>query len=73
MFDFAVEWAKNPEGGVQLAINFGLFLLTLLLFRVVSGLAARVVHQALRRMKGTSDLLRDFLSNVTRRVVFFLG
>jgi small conductance mechanosensitive channel len=48
-------------------------LLTLLLFRVVSGLAARVVHQALRRMKGTSDLLRDFLSNVTRRVVFFLG
>ena len=31
------------------------------------------IHRALRRLKGTSDLLRDFLSNITRRVVLFLG
>lgn len=73
MFDFAVEWAKSPEGGVQMAINIGLFLLTLLAFKIVSAIVAGVVRNALQRMKGTSDLLRDFFANATRRVVFFIG
>ena len=73
MFGFAVEWAKRPEGGVRLAINFGLFLLTLLVFRIVSALVAGVVHRALQKMKGGSDLLRDFFANAARRVVFFIG
>ena len=73
MFDFAVEWAKSPEGGVQMAINIGLFLLTLLAFKIVSAIVAGIVRNALQRMKGTSDLLRDFFANVTRRIVFFIG
>lgn len=73
MFGFAVEWAKSPEGGIRLAINFGLFLLTLLVFRIVSAVVAGVVHRALQKMKGGSDLLRDFFANAARRVVFFIG
>lgn len=73
VFDFAVEWAKSPEGGVQLAVNLGLFLLTLLAFKVVSAVTASVVRGGLQRMKGTSDLLRDFFANVAGRAVFFIG
>ncbi len=73
MFGFAVEWAKSPEGGVRLAINLGLFLLTLLIFRIISAIVAGVVFKALHKMKGTSDLLRDFFANAARRVVFFIG
>ncbi len=73
MFGFAVEWAKSPEGGVRLAINLGLFLLTLLIFRIISAIVAGVAFKALHKMKGTSDLLRDFFANAARRVVFFIG
>lgn len=73
MFGFAVEWAKSPEGGVRFAVNLGLFLLTLLVARIVSAVVAGVVHKALQKMRGSSDLLRDFFSNVARRVVFFIG
>jgi small conductance mechanosensitive channel len=73
MFDLAVEWVKSPEGGIKLAINFGLFLITLIAFMIISRIAAGATNKALNRMKKTSDLLRDFFINVVRKLVFFIG
>lgn len=71
--DFVMEWLISPEGGVQFALNILKFLLTLLVFKVISGIVAGVVRKTVSRLKGTSDLLRDFLVNVVRRVTFFIG
>lgn len=69
----ATDWITAPTGGIQLAINFGKFLLTLLVFRLLSGILASIVRKAVGRIKGASDLLRDFFVNVTRRIIFFIG
>ena len=38
-----------------------------------SSIAAGIVRQAVRRPQKASDLLRDFVINVVRRVTFFIG
>lgn len=73
MVNYVTEWVTNPEGGIAMAVNIGLFLLTLLAFKIISSIIASIVRKALSRMKNTSDLLRDFFVNVTRRIVFFIG
>ncbi|MFT4512691.1 MAG: small conductance mechanosensitive channel [Planctomycetota bacterium] len=72
-FAFIKDWILSPEGGIQFALNVLKFLLTLMAFKIISGVVASIVRKAISRMKGASDLLRDFVVNVARRVTFFLG
>jgi small conductance mechanosensitive channel len=72
-FAFVMEWIMSPEGGIRFALNLLKSLLTLLAFKIISSIAAGLVRKAVSRLKGTSDLLRDFLVNVVRRVTFFIG
>jgi small conductance mechanosensitive channel len=71
--DFVMEWVMSPEGGVQFLLNILKFLLTLVVFKIISGIVSGIVRKAVSRLKGASDLLRDFLVNVVRRVTFFIG
>jgi len=72
-FAFIMEWITSPAGGIQFALNVLKFLLTLLAFKIASAIIAGLVRKAVARIKGTSDLLRDFLVNVVRRITFFIG
>jgi small conductance mechanosensitive channel len=67
-------WVSSPEGGIRWAINLGWFLGTILVFRILGGVLGRVVERALRsdRLR-TSDLLKDFLVNVIRKALIFVG
>ncbi len=66
-------WLTSTEGGLRWAKNIAFFLLTLFVFRVIAGIAARAVRGALSLYKGIADLLRDFLINSTRNAVFLVG
>lgn len=72
-FAFIRSWLISPEGGIRFGLNTLKFLLTLLAFKVLSGIAAGIVRKAVHRLRGTSDLLRDFMVNIVRRVTFFIG
>jgi len=67
------DWVTSSEGGIKWAVNIVKFLVTLLAFKIIAAIAAGIVRRAVSRMKKTSDLLRDFFVNVTRRLVFFIG
>jgi small conductance mechanosensitive channel len=66
-------WTKSPEGGIRWAKNIGLFLGTLLVFKILSAIAGKATRAAIGVYKGTSELLRDFLVNSVRKVVMFVG
>jgi small conductance mechanosensitive channel len=72
-FTFISSWITSPEGGIRLGLNILKFLITLLAFKIIAGIVAGVVRKAVSKLKGTSDLLRDFMINVVRRVTFFIG
>lgn len=66
-------WATADEGGLRWARNFGLFLAYVLGSMIV----ARVVRSVLRRSLGvaaaTSNLLRNFLVDISGRAIVFVG
>lgn len=70
---FLVNWLKSPEGGIRYAKNVVLFLLTLFVFRVLSGIIGSILRRTLQSIKTLSSLLRDFVVNAAQKVVFFVG
>lgn len=66
-------WVKSPQGGIRWGVNIVLFVVTLLVFKVVSSLVGAAVRRAVRVSKGVSNLLLDFLVNSSRKAVFLVG
>jgi len=66
-------WLQSKEGGIRWGKNIGLFLLTLLVFKILGSILGRITGRALAAFKKTSDLLRDFFVNSVRKVTFFVG
>ncbi|MCB9853279.1 MAG: mechanosensitive ion channel family protein [Phycisphaerales bacterium] len=66
-------WATSEEGGLRLAKNIGLFLVTLFAFWILSRITGRAVRRGVKMMRGASDLFRDFLVNSARRSVLIVG
>ncbi|MEM7205599.1 MAG: mechanosensitive ion channel family protein [Planctomycetota bacterium] len=66
-------WLISDEGGLRWGLNIFWFAMTLLVFRVVSSVAGKLVDRALGQFGKTSDLLRKFFVNTVRRVVLFVG
>ena len=73
IWQHAVNWIQSPEGGIALGINLLLFLGTLVAFKFIAGVVGKLVNRTLVGFGRTSDLLRDFFVNTTRRLVFFIG
>lgn len=71
--DATVAWLKSSEGGLRYAKNIALFLVTLMLTRVVTGVIGSLMSRAMASARGTSNLLKDFIIHTTRKVVFFVG
>ncbi len=67
-------WLTSPEGGLRWAKNIAFFIVTLMVFKFRASLCGGLMHKTLSMSKvKTSDLLRDFFVNSTRKVVFFVG
>lgn len=56
----ARSWLSSPEGGRLLALRFGLALLVLGIFWILSRYTGRVVGKIFARQSSISDLLTDF-------------
>ena len=70
--DDAMTWVKE-DGGAAL-MNFLVFLVILIVFRILAGVAANLVGKALSNSKlKVSDLLRNFAETTTRKIIFLIG
>lgn len=66
-------WVTSKEGGLRWARNAALFVVTVLVFFIISRLAGSAVGKGMSLTKSKSGLLRDFMVKITRRTVFFVG
>ena len=74
LWAMAKRWFTSEEGGLKWAKRILAFLGILFIARIVSRIAARITARALSATRGqTSALLREFLVNAVRKVVFFIG
>lgn len=69
----ARAWMFSVDGGLRLLLSIGQFLGVLIAFRILAAILAGLLDRAVRRLKKTSDLLRDFVVNATRKLVSFVG
>lgn len=68
-----LDWITSPDGGIKWAKQIGFFLLILFAFRIVANIVGSIVRRSLDAMGRTPELLRNFLANTTRNVIFFIG
>jgi len=69
-----VNWLKSEEGGIRWAFNIVKFIVILIVFKILAGLVAGMTRKAMSTAKvKLSDLLRDFIVNTLRKVVFVIG
>jgi small conductance mechanosensitive channel len=66
-------WTVSDEGGIKLAKRTGAFLSITIIAWLLSRLLGSLASRGLRRFKNRSELLRDFLSGMVRRVTFWVG
>mgnify|MGYP001828094340 CR=1 FL=1 len=66
-------WVTSPEGGFRWIMNLAQFLLIVVVFYVLSILAAKATLKATSKSKQLSVLLSDFLVMASRRLIFVIG
>ncbi len=73
MVTATTDWLKSPDGGLAWAIKIIGFLVTLFVFKILSNVAGRIMGKAVATLKNTSELLRDFFVNATKKIVSLIG
>lgn len=73
LLNAGISWLKSPEGGLRYAKNIILFIVTLILARIATAIVGSIMMRAMTSARGASNLLKDFVINTTRKVVFFVG
>ena len=68
-----MDWVTSKDGGIKWAKQIGLFLLILFAFRIVANIVGGIVRRSLDAMGRTPELLRNFLANTSRNVIFLIG
>ena len=66
-------WLKSREGGLRWLKNIILFVVTILVFMILSAILGKATQRAVSKIKGASALLKDFLVNVVRKAIFLVG
>ena len=67
-------WLFSDQGGIRWAVNILKFLATVFVFRILAGVCSHLMAKALSKAGAKiSDILRTFVVNTTRRIVFLLG
>jgi small conductance mechanosensitive channel len=69
----AVSWLTSEDGGIHIAANIGIFLLSLFGLLLVAGIAGRSSRLWINRIPNISKLLQAFLVGVVYWIVFAVG
>lgn len=66
-------WLTSKEGGLRWAKNIALFFIILLVAWLLSKLISRAVKKAISKIQSASELLKDFIVNITRKAILVIG
>lgn len=68
-----IGWLRSDLGGVRLARNLGLFLLSVISFWVLGWVLGKLVDRTLRLTRITAELMRSVIVRTVRRVTVLIG
>jgi small conductance mechanosensitive channel len=66
-------WLTSTEGGLRWIKNISLFLVVVLAAWILAVLISKALKKAVVRIEGASELLKDFIVNITRKLIFIVG
>ena len=66
-------WLMSAEGGLRWAKNIAFFLVLILVSWILSNVIGTAVQKAVANIQSASELLKDFIVNITRKAVFVVG
>jgi small conductance mechanosensitive channel len=66
-------WLTSAEGGIRWAKNIIFFLIVILISWILSKAVGKAVKKAVAKVKSASELLKDFIVNISRKTVFLVG
>ena len=66
-------WLTSAEGGLRWAKNISMFFVILLVSWILAKLLGKAVKKAVVKLQTASELLKDFIVNITRKTVFLIG
>ena len=66
-------WLTSTEGGLRWLKNIALFFVVVLASWILAVLIGKAVKKAVVRIEGASELLKDFIVNIIRKLIFIVG
>ena len=66
-------WLTSAEGGLRWAKNISMFFVILLVSWILAKLLGKAVRKAVVKLHTASELLKDFIVNITRKTVLLIG
>ncbi len=66
-------WLSSKEGGLRWAKNLIFFIVTIVVFMILSKILGSTARRAVANFKGASALLKDFAVNVVRKATVLIG
>jgi small conductance mechanosensitive channel len=66
-------WMISTEGGLRWAKNILFFLVIIFIGWFLSNIVSKAVQKAISNVKSASELLKDFIVNITRKAIFLVG
>ena len=66
-------WLTSAEGGLRWAKNISMFFVILLISWILAKLLGKAAKKAVVKLQTASELLKDFIVNITRKTVFVIG
>jgi small conductance mechanosensitive channel len=66
-------WLASKQGGLRWAKNIAFFLVIILVSWILSTVIAKAVKKAVANIQSASALLKDFIVNITRKVILLVG
>jgi small conductance mechanosensitive channel len=66
-------WLASPTGGLLWIQKLLVFFLIVLVSWVLAVLIGKAVKRAINRIEGASELLKKFIANIIRKIVFIVG
>jgi small conductance mechanosensitive channel len=68
-----VGWLRSPEGGIRWAKTIISFVVIVVVSLILASILGRLTRRAVAVNKKCSDLLKDFLVNIVRKIVLIIG
>ena len=67
------SWLTSSEGGLRWIKKISVFFIIVLVSWILAVLISKAVKKAVVRMEGASVLLKDFIVNIIRKLIFIVG